>query len=170
MIVIRNPNEARSRTVIASEALETGMVVVAIRGTAKGEPLQVRKATAADIGNANLKKGIVDYIPEYTDTVSDFIVNPVTKQLSVNTGEGSTAKIPAGAQCVQWTEKPVVGYSRFSVDTSIVNAWNTIREPDLVTVGANARPATSTGAVGEAVVGRVEQHDGFEISVEFHTL
>jgi hypothetical protein len=165
MIVIRNPNESRSRTVIASEALETGMIVTAIRGTAKGEPLQVRKATAADLADVNLKKGIVDFIPD-SDEAIDMIIDPLTKQLTVNTGIDSTALIPAGSQCVQWTEKPVVGYSRFSVDPSIVTAWNTIREPDLISVGADARPATG----GADVVGRVEQHDGFEISVEFHTL
>lgn len=170
MITIRNPNEARARTVVASEALEVGMIVRVIQGTAKGEPWQVRKAVVADLDDLGVKIGVVDFIPD-SDLTIDYIIDPVTKALSLNTGDDNSYKIPSGSLCVIWTEKPIVGYLKPALSAEGQSEFATAREADLVTlVDASSKPGFYDAAGGTedtSVIGMIYQHDGPEISIEF---
>lgn len=117
-VTIRNPKQAHARTVIASEAMEVGMAVTLIQGTAKGEPCQVRKATAADLADATLVKGIVTYVPD-NDLAVGFIIDPTDEGLTKNTESDNTYEIPAAAHCVFWYNKPVVGFHQNAVDAAL---------------------------------------------------
>jgi hypothetical protein len=165
LVQIQNPEMAHNRTVVASEALTVGMGVKLVQGTAKGEPCQVSKLTAADMDDATLMKGIVTHIQD-DDEVVDFIYNPVDASLTLNTGSDNTTNIAAGTNCVFWYGKPVVVLHGSVVDATLNVA--TVRE------GAKVAINTGTSKIGlynsgapaqDAFIGTVYQTNGTDVQV-----
>lgn len=168
MITIRNPMECQSRTVIAGEALSVGMCVYLAAPANDGDPCKVMKATATQTGDATVEKGIVFYVQD-NDLAVDYILNPATNARTLNTGNDATTVIPSGALCTFWYDKPVVGYTEDSVDSSM----------DFASVGAGTKVAFlgSTSKLAEYLVGQssgiedymgiIYEHDGAEITVMF---
>lgn len=172
MIHVRNPTDARAETVVASEALEVGQLVAVIQGTAKGEPVQVRAATVADIQDDTVVKGIVDYIPD-NDLAVDFIIDPTAAGssgfLALNTEDDNTTDIPSGAACVMWHGRPVVAFDANSVDAAL--DLGAIREgAKLAFDGDSAKLAAYNGGGvdgTEVFMGVLYRHEGPEITVLF---
>lgn len=180
MVTLRNPNEVVARTVVASEQLFVGAVCRLIQGTAKGEPCQVRLATAADIAAAAYswaadvltapvaKLGIVTWVPD-DDMAVDYVINPITKEITVNTGTDQTVVIPSGSLVTFVYRNPVIGVRKTDVDSTMATNWDSIREGDLLTVEADTGLIKERGA-GEFVLGHVHQHDGFELTLDLTAL
>jgi hypothetical protein len=167
LVQVRNPSMAHNRTVFAKVALKNGMVVKLVAGTAKGEPCQVDKITKADLADPSVVKGFVTYIPD-DDLAVDFILNPTNSSLSINAGIDNTLDIPAGAACVFWYNKPVIGLHPSAMDASIDMA--TIREGDKVAVNAaNGKIGllvdTATDANRDEYFGTVYEHEGAELTI-----
>lgn len=170
MITIRNPNEARARTVVADTALEVGQFVRMIQGAAKGDPVKVRAAVAADLTDVTAVLGIVDFVPD-NDLAVDFILNPVNRALSQNTGDDNTYVIPAGSLCVMWHDKPIVGFHSLAVDASLQGAaFTNAREGAAVAMkeGTSKVALYASGDLTVDVVqGIIYQHEGAELTVMF---
>lgn len=170
-VTVRNPKVATARTVIAAEALEVGMVVVMVQGTAIGEPVQVRKPSAAELGDATLIKGVVTYVPD-NDLAVGFILDPTDESLAKNTGADNTYAIPSGASCVLWMNKPVIGFHQNAVDAALVVA--TAREGLKVAFDADSAKLAAYASGGidgtQHYKGTVYMNDGAEITVIFDAL
>jgi hypothetical protein len=168
MVTIRNPNEARARTVFAGEALENGMFVKVVPGDAAGDPPKVvRITTKAELQDAGLVKGVVTFIPD-NDLAVDFIINPVNYALTLNVGADSAHKIPAGSACVVWMDRPIFGFHPSAVAPALVTGFAAVREGDRMAVDITTGKLTilnSGDVTRDVYVGTVYQHEGAEITV-----
>jgi phosphatidate phosphatase APP1 len=172
MITVRNPTAAHALTVVTSVAMEVGQIAALIQGTAAGEPVQVRIATAADLDDATIVKGVVDFILD-DDLAVDYIKNPATGARSVNTGSDGTQAIPAGAAVAFWYNKPIIGFAEEDVDDTL--DITAVREGAKVAalaasgklVAYNAA-AVNTGA--ENYLGTIYRNEGPEITVLLNAL
>lgn len=169
MFFIRNPNQARSLTVVAGEELLNGALVKLVQGEAIGEPPKVVLADEADFDDDEVIKGVVQYVPD-NDLAVDQIINPGTQALTLNTGADNTVVIPEGAQCAFWYDKPICGYHEALVDSSL--DVSTVREPALVTFDSgndNKLALFDTGGTPDpardVVFGYVYRNDYPEITV-----
>lgn len=175
MITVRNPTDASALTVIASEAMEVGMLVAVIQGTAKGEPVQVRKAVEADIEDATVLKGIVDFIPD-DDLAVDFLIDPTaagtSSFLATNTESDNTRTIPAESACVLWYNKPIIGFHSSAVDAAL--DFSVVREPAKLAFDPASSKLTNydpAGTLGTQIFfGTLYRHEGPEITVVFTEL
>lgn len=171
MVTIRNPNEARARTVVAGEALENGMFVKLVQGAVKGDPPKVMKITSkAEMNDATLIKGVVMYIPD-NDLTTDFVMTNLDPQYPanvLNTGADSAHKIPLGANCVLWMDKPIFGFHKLALDAGAAAGFDSIREGDKVAVHVDSAKLTlhdGADVKRDVYVGTVYQHEGAEITV-----
>lgn len=162
MITIRNEDKALSLSARAStNDLQSGMVVVAVPGTASGDQPKVRKATAAEIADTKVQKFIVEYDAPDSQEV-DFDINVQTQGLTA-----LTKLIPQDAQVNIWMGTVVIAYhdSVLPVGFKSTDA----READKVSFdGDTALPAAynNAGADGtQIVVGLVYRVDGPEVTL-----
>lgn len=168
MITIRNPNEARARTVVAGEDLEVGMFVKLVQGAAKGDPPKVMKVAEADIADAEVMVGIVDFIPD-DDLAVDYNID-TNQNLTVNTGSDNTFKVPSGSLCVFWYGQPIVGFAKSAVDPTYQASFDAAREADVLAIDSDtaklaAYDASAVDTTRDEVVGVLYQHEGAEITV-----
>jgi hypothetical protein len=164
MITIRNAKTAQSVSARASTAdLKPGMIVAFVAGAANGDQPKVRKATIAEIADATVLKGIVDYIPADSDAV-DFTIVPATQVL---TPVDDT--IPLDAQVNVWFNKPIVAYHESKLPAGLKPT--TQREGTKVAFdGDTALPAAynAGGADGtQVIMGMVYRNDGPEMTIVF---
>jgi hypothetical protein len=164
MITFRSPKKHEARSVIANTALRVGQFVVLMQGDAEGELPKVRKVVLADLTDPTKMIGLVSYIPE-NDLTTPYILNPVSRSLTVNEGEDGAMNIPQGALCVFWYSKPIVGFPQVAVDASLV--IDTVREPTALAIdtdSAKLAPYDSANAKRNKVIGYVYMNDGAEIT------
>lgn len=163
MITVRNADTVQSVSARASTAdLQPGMIVAFVQGTASGEQPKVRKATAAEIIDATVMKGVVDFIPDNNEFV-DFDVNTVTG--------GLTAKsdvIPVDSQVNVWMGPClVIAYSDDVLPSGLKSA--TVREASKVGFdGDTAFPGVyASGATDglQSAKGMVYRVDGPEVTL-----
>jgi hypothetical protein len=159
MITVRDRSAAISFSARTGEAgLVAGMLVKFVAGSASGEQPKVVKATGADMADATVKKGIVDYIqPDSLDV--DFDINVVTQAL---TAQAKT--IPLNAQVNVWMGTIVLGYHESLLPATLKPA--VVREPAVVGFdGATNLPALAVDA--EIDNGFVYRIDGPEVTMVF---
>lgn len=173
MIELRNPNEIRSRTRKAAEAMEVGCIVRQVAPAKAGETLEVRKVTQADLdavngGDKKVILGMVNYIPDNNLAVS-YKIDPVTQRLTLNGDEDGKMKIPAGAFVEFWRLQPVVGVRKEDVGPELVAAWASAKEGDVITVRTDTAKLEKFDAAAatpaDTVVGYVERVDGFALTI-----
>lgn len=105
MITLRNTDLATSVSARAADAtLVPGMVVKLVQGAASGDQPKVSKASAADLADATIQKGIVDFIQPDSQAV-DFTYDVNSQGLTP-----IAQTIPAGAQVNVWIGKMVIAY------------------------------------------------------------
>jgi hypothetical protein len=148
---------------VSTTDVKPGMIVTFIQGTASGEQPQVRKATLAEIQDATVPKGIVEYFkPDSTDV--DFDVDPATQALTL---EDTT--IPQNAQVTVWMGKPVVTYYGAVLAADLAPA--TVREATKVGFDADTNfPAAYLGSATdgrEICTGFIYRVDGPAITIAF---
>jgi len=167
MITARNvmlslPLSART----ATADLKTGMVVKFVQSAASGDQPLVAKATAADLVDPTVLKGVVDFIQPDSQYV-EFSLDTTTLTITP-----LAESIPQGAQVNVWTVKPVIAYHASKLDASLSPA--TIREGAVVAIdGDTSLPALySAGATDgrQKAVGTVYRVDGPEVTIFFHSL
>jgi hypothetical protein len=164
MITIRNQDLALPFTAVAGEAgLKPGMCVKFVQGTATGDVPKVMKAAAADLDDAKVKKGIVHWVPEDSQSV-DFDINVANSTL------GAVAvTIPEGAQVTVFTGRPVIAYHSSALDSSITFA--SLREGAQIgfdgTTGLPGLHAAGETDGRENYVGWVYRMDGVEATIAF---
>ena len=173
MITIRNPNEAHSRTVVASTQLEIGQAVKLIQGLAKGDPPQVAAIVEADLTDPTVMIGIVNYVVD-DDQALDMILDPVNSALTLNTGDDAAHVIPAGKTCQFWYGNPVIGFHKSAVDPAFAAGtagdFDAVREPAAICIDSTTSKIglyAAGQADRDAVAGFVYQHEGAELTVLF---
>lgn len=173
MITIRNPNEARSRTVIANAALEVGQFVKLIENTTAGDPPKVAAVAEADVTDVEVIKGLVFYIPD-DDLAVDYILDPTDSSFTKNTGDDNTYVIPSGALCNFWYFEPIVGFSADTVDAGVGDFANitagTLVAIETATSKLGLFDATGVDTSRDVVVGYVYTNDGAELTVVLSAL
>lgn len=173
MLFIRNPQDCRSLTVVAGEALEVGMLVKLVQGVALGDSPKVMRAVEADYADDTVIKGIVSHVVTTDETVVDFILNPQQQSYSLNTGADATHVIASGALCTFWYDQPIIGYHKLLVDASFTAGVATAREMDFVSFDSDTGKlcAYASGDTTRDVrFGFVYRNDSPEVTVLFHTL
>lgn len=162
MITIRNADLAQSVSARASTAdLTPGMVVAFVQGDASGDQPKVRKATTAELTDATVQKGIVDFIQPDSQDV-DFNYNVVSQALT------PIAKtIPQGAQVNVWFGTLVIAYHDSLLPAGLKST--TIRETAKVAFDSTtALPAVYNGAGANGTngyVGMVYRVDPVEVTL-----
>jgi hypothetical protein len=172
MITIRNPRDARAVTVIAAVDLRVGEVALLVQGDSAGEPPKVRKASAAELADATLIKGVVDFIVDNDEAV-DFTRDPASVgSLALNTGDDNTVIIPAGSACVIWHGHPIIGFHSSAVDASLDFA--TAREGLRVAFSSVSSRLVAYNGAGDdgadVYMGTVYQNEGPELTVMLNGL
>lgn len=163
MITVRNPSAALSvsaRTAAAT-AFVPGMIVKFAQGTASGDQPTVVAPLAADMSDAKVLKGIVDFVTADSQDV-DFTINPATQALTL-----LSEVIPAGSQVNVWMGKIVIAYNNANLPAALQGG--TVREATTVTFSnATQLPAVynAAGTDGsQVVVGMVYRVDGPEVTM-----
>jgi hypothetical protein len=162
MITVRNADNAHSIAARAGAAgLRPGMVVKFAQGAASGDQPTVVKAVAADMSDATVLKGIVDFVQHDSQFV-DFTVNQVTQVL---TAVDDT--IANGEQVNVWMGKIVIAYHDADLPTLLKSA--TVRESAKVAFDADtsfpAEYLTGQTDGRQVATGMVYRVDGPEVTL-----
>lgn len=164
MITVRNQSVALSvsaRTAAAT-AFVPGMIVKFAQGPASGEQPTVVAPLAADMSDAKVLKGIVDFVTADSQDV-DFTLNPATQALVL-----LSEVIPAGSQVNVWLGKLVIAYNEANLPAGFKAA--NVREGTTQITFSNTTqlPAPFNGAGTDGtqiVVGAVYRVDGPEVTM-----
>lgn len=167
MITIRNQDTALPFSARAGAAdLKVGMVVKFAIGSASGEQPTVIQASAADMLDSTIKKGIVDFHVEDSTNV-DFDVT-----LTSSTLVAQAKLIPLNEQVVVWTNKPIVAYHQSALDASIT--FSSLREAAKIGFSETTNfPGLYSGGATDGrqvYAGWVYRMDGPEATIAFETL
>lgn len=174
MITIRNPMQCQSLTVEAGEALVVGQLVKLVQGTAAGDPPKVVSPLAADYKDATVQKGIVYFVPDDDEAV-DYIVDPNTKALTVNTGTDGVTAIASGKLCTFWFDKPIVGITADGISSEAgVALTMATREGSKIAINTGDHLFDDYDAadtdVSDTFMGTVIATDGAELTIYLSAL